>query len=89
MTISECYEENVVADEAKKAAQWMWDELQREGSLAQHTAVAEIAEQFGDELTYINDNGNPAIKRGVLKLFKALHEGKAQWFGRPDFYWRL
>lgn len=74
---------------AEEAAQWMWAELQQNGWLSQHDAVSEIAERFGEEMTYINNNGNPAIDKSILKHFKRLHGGKAQWYKSPDGYWRL
>lgn len=47
------------------------------------------SERFGEDLTYINNNDNPAIDKDILKHFKRLHGGKAQWYKSPDGYWRL
>ena len=68
-------------------AQWMASLLQREGTLYQSDAVAAIAEQFGDEFTYTNDNGNPAIDKRILKAFKKITGDTVVW-ERWDFCWR-
>ncbi len=73
----------------EEAAQWMWDELQAAHWLSQYEAVIEIGNRFGDDLTYINDRGNPAIDKRVLRRFRLLHQGKAQWYKPPDGYWQL
>ena len=68
-------------------AQWMASLLQREGALYQSDAVAAIAEQFGEEYTYTNDNGNPAIDKRILKAFKKITGNTVVW-ERWDFCWR-
>ena len=57
---------------AKDVAKWMAAQLKQRGELAQEDAAAEVEEQFGDEFTYINDNGNTSIDREVLKEFRKL-----------------
>ena len=47
-------------------AKWMVEELAKERSLCQETAVFKIAAKFGGEFTYENENGNPAIRRDVV-----------------------
>ena len=39
----------------------MLSRLEEAGFLYQADAVQEIAEEFGDEYTHLNDNGNPAL----------------------------
>ena len=51
-------------------AQWMADHLEQRGRLYQDYAVHGIATTFGDEFTYLNENGNPAIDRRVLRAFR-------------------
>jgi hypothetical protein len=75
-----------MAKTAKDAAQWMYEEIKKEGILYQEYAVGKIAELFGEEFTYYNDNGNLAISKEVLKEFKKLHGGNAFW-DRSDFSW--
>lgn len=58
-----------MADEADVAA-WMVDELDKSGLLYQEVAVYEIADRFGEEFTYYNESGNPAISRKVLREFR-------------------
>ena len=47
----------------EQVAQWMLDQLEREKYLYQNTVVFEIAEQFGESFTTINDNGNMIIRQ--------------------------
>jgi hypothetical protein len=55
-------------------AQWMADRLQENGRLYQRRAAREIAERFG-EFTYVNDNGNLAIDKRILKAFREVPGG--------------
>jgi hypothetical protein len=73
---------------AAQIAEWMLEELQREGTLYQETAVHDIQEKFGKRFTYLNANGNPAIGKDVLKEFKRLSEDSAVW-EREDLCWCL
>ncbi len=56
--------------------------------LDQEVAVSMIMEQFGREWTYINDNGNMAIHRSVLKAFNSLTADTIVW-ERGARIWRL
>jgi hypothetical protein len=47
-------------------------------------AVSKIAEKFGKEFTYVNENGNEAIRKDVLSAFRKLTADSIVW-GR---YWR-
>lgn len=68
-------------------AQWMMSRLEETGHLYQSDAVQEIAEKFGDEYTYTNDNGNPAIDKRILKAFRIITGDTVIW-ERWDFCWR-
>ena len=70
-------------------AQWMASRLDEDkrGRLYQSDAVAEIAKLFGDEYTYTNDNGNPAIDKRILTAFRKI-TGNAVVWERWDFCWR-
>lgn len=74
---------------AKEAAQWMWEELQRQKYLSRPEALNQIEKRFGEDLTYQNDNGNPAIDPAVLRHFRKLHGGRAEYMPGADDYWIL
>jgi len=69
-------------------AQWMFEELKREKYLYQEAVVTDIASKFSDEFTYINENGNLAIDRRVLREFRKLTETTVVW-ERGGRLWRL
>lgn len=71
----------------EEIAQWMADRLEQQGSLDQADAVDEIAKRFGEQFTYLNDSGNPAIDRRVLRAFKKVTGDTVVW-ERWDFCWR-
>ncbi len=73
---------------AKQVAEWMFDELMRNGDLYQEAVVREIAKKFGSQFTYTNDNGNEAIRKDVLSAFRKLSKDTAVW-EREDRYWRM
>ena len=62
-----------------EVAEWMFEELRREKYLYQETVVYDIEDKFGNEFVYINENGNLAIDRKVLKAFRELTEDTAVW----------
>jgi hypothetical protein len=70
-------------------AKWMVSQLEesRTGRLYQVDAVRDIAAQFGDEFTYLNDNGNPAIHKRILQAFRKISGDGVVW-DRWDFCWR-
>jgi hypothetical protein len=68
-------------------ARWMCDELNRTGRLRQAKAAEEIEREFGPSFIYINENGNPAIDKDVLRKFRELTEGYVIW-DRSTFEWR-
>jgi hypothetical protein len=65
----------------------MLDELNRKGYLDQETAVQEIARRFGEQFTYINENGNASIQKNVLTAFRKVSESSVVW-DREDREWR-
>jgi hypothetical protein len=72
-----------------EAAQWMLSRLEEsnDGRLYQADAAEGIARKFGDEFTYLNDNGNPAIDKRILRAFKQISGDGIVW-DRWDFCWR-
>jgi hypothetical protein len=60
-------------------AKWMIDTIDREHFLDQEDAVTMIADKFGDEWVYQNENGNLGIDRRVLSTFRKLHGGRIEW----------
>ena len=60
-------------------AQWMIDELEKTGQLYQWEAILEIQSRFGDVFTYLNESGNFAIDRRVLRAFRTGAEDTVVW----------
>ena len=60
-------------------ARWMLDELQKAGYLYQWEAILQIQSRFGDDFTYLNESGNFAIDRRVLRAFRHLTEDDVVW----------
>lgn len=57
----------------------MVKQVETGGLLYQDTVVYEIASTFGDEFTYLNDNGNLAIRKDVLEAFRKLTKNTVVW----------
>ena len=57
----------------------MLDELEKTGQLYQWEAILEIQSRFGDDFTYLNESGNFAIDRRVLRAFRNLTEDDVVW----------
>ena len=55
--------------------------------LYQESAVYDIAQKFGKEFTYDNENGNLAIRKDVLTIFRKLTKDSVVW-ERGERYWR-
>ena len=70
-----------------EVANWMHSHVQQHGELYQDDAAAQIESRFGKDFIYINDSGNVAIDRSVLKEFRRLSESTVVW-ERSDRYWR-
>jgi hypothetical protein len=73
--------------DADEVADWMASEVEVVGFLYQETAVTHIAERFGDEFIYVDEDGTPAISEAVLSAFRKLTEGAVIW-DRWDKCWR-
>jgi transcriptional antiterminator Rof (Rho-off) len=71
----------------EQIAEWMLAELERDGYLYQETAAYEVASRFGEEYTYVNKNGNTAIRADVLSAFEKLTVGTVVW-ERGTRLWR-
>ena len=63
----------------REVAEWMVKELERIQFLYQEQAVYDIESKFGDVFVYINENGNPAIDKRVLREFRKLTGDKVIW----------
>ena len=63
----------------KDVANWMMQELKKDNFLSQDYAVNDINNEFGDEFTYLNDNGNLSISKAVLSAFKKLSGDNVVW----------
>ena len=70
----------------KEIAKWLHDKIMAEGDVYQYEAVDEIAQKFGDEYTYTNDLGNPAIDQKVLYEFRKLKGDNITW-DRGELLW--
>lgn len=68
-------------------AEWMLEKIEQEEYLYQENAAQEILERFGSEFTYENENGNLAIDKRVLRVFRKLSETAVVW-DRWDRMWR-
>jgi len=71
---------------ANDVAKWMVEQLKQQGMLYQEQIVYDIQAEFGEEFTYYNNNGNPAINKDVLDAFKKLTPDVV-WI-RGERYWR-
>jgi hypothetical protein len=47
----------------REVAEWMLKQLEEERYLYQEKVVFDIEDEFGEEFTYINDNGNLSSRR--------------------------
>ena len=72
---------------ALHAALWMCEQIKAHGRLAQNDAAKEIAELFGKEFVFVNENGNPGICEGVLKHFRIMTKRDVVWV-KDGLYWR-
>lgn len=72
---------------AIEVAEWMLEQFNNSQWLYQETIVYKIRAQFGQEFVYMNQNGNLAINKDVLKHFRKLTEGHAIW-ERGQRAWR-
>lgn len=68
-------------------AAWMLAKVNSDHFVYQETVVYEIPSEFGEEFTYLNDAGNLAIRKDVLKAFRAISEKSVVW-ERGERMWR-
>ncbi len=72
---------------AQEVAQYMLDRLNETKYLYQEQVVWEIKKKFGDDFVYTNANGNFAIAKPVLKVFRQLTGENVIW-ERGERMWR-
>lgn len=75
----------------ENVAQWMYDQVKTGKYFYQETAVYKIKSEFGEKFTYQNENGNLAISKKVLSVFKKIsgddviwERGTRAWLMRRD-----
>lgn len=67
---------------AKDVAAWLAEQVISEpGYTYQGVIVYDLSHKFGDEFTYLNENGNPAIRKDVLAEFRKLTKDTVVWDG--------
>ncbi len=71
----------------REVAEWMLVELNRKQRLYQEAVVNDIESKFGQEFVHTNENGNLAIRRQVIKEFRAITGDDVVW-DRTEFMWR-
>jgi hypothetical protein len=72
---------------AADVALWMRQQLEEQEELHQVDAAWKIAETFGEQFVYNNENGNLAIAPEVLSEFEKVTRLDVVWV-RADRYWR-
>ncbi len=72
----------------REVAEWLVDEITENEVVYQRAAIRAIAEQFGEQFLYQNDNGHIAIARPVLAEFRKIKEDAIQW-NNGEHSWRL
>lgn len=72
----------------EEVAQWMFSQLEEKQYLYQEMVVYDMMSKFGEGFTYINENGNPAIDRRVLRDFRKLTKDNVVW-ERGERMWRF
>jgi hypothetical protein len=71
-----------------KVADWMLARLKKETYLYQSVVVYDIQKKFGNNAVYLNENGNYAIHRKILKAFKDITSDSVVW-ERGERCWRF
>ena len=64
---------------AAEVAEWMLQEVLRQGVVYQETMVGDIEMKFGATFVYSNERGNPAISKEVLAAFKKASASTVVW----------
>ena len=71
-----------------EAVLWMLEQIIERGFLYQEEAEYHTREDFGEELVYLNDNGNLALAPRLLAEFRRETEEKVVW-ERYSRRWRI
>ena len=73
-------------------AQWMLVQLNEQKYLYQEVIVYQIAQEFGEEFTCTNENGNMAINKKVRDEFRRItgdsvvwESGERMWRKREEY----
>ena len=74
-------------DRTTEIANWLNEKVKEGDYVYQETVVSEIEDVFGDEYVYSNYNGNMAIDKDVLKVFRKISPDVV--WNRGERYWRL
>lgn len=69
-------------------AQWMLEQLQKDGCIYQDDVVDYLIKGRLEALLRENADGNLVIGREVLNAFRELTESTVVWV-KPDRYWRF
>ena len=69
----------IVGPTADDVARWMVETVKSKGEIYQMDAADEIPKRFGADFIYLNGNGNPAIRKDVLKSFGKLGGNEIVW----------
>lgn len=71
----------------QEVAEWMIKQMGDSHWLYQETVVWKMKQKWGDEYVYLNENGNYAISKQVLKAFRKMTEDRLIW-ERGERAWR-
>ncbi len=74
-------------DKINEIAQWLYKKVKTEYYLYQEFVVVEIMKKYGKEYLYINQNGNYAINKDVLKQFRKISQDVV-WL-RGERCWKI
>lgn len=72
---------------ATEVADWILTQLPETALLYQERVARNIRQQFGEEFTYRNHNGNWGIRKDVLEEFRKLTPTDVVW-SRSEQAWR-
>lgn len=72
---------------AQEVAEWIVGQLQENAFLYQARVARHVRQEFGEEFTYRNKNGNWAIRKDVLDEFRKLTPTDVVW-SRSTQAWR-
>jgi hypothetical protein len=71
----------------QEIADWMLQEVLREGTVYQESIASDVANKFGEEFVPMNENGNPSVRRDILNAFRKISEDSVVWM-RSERAWR-